>query len=99
MVDFPNILRVDEIFFAQILLKYNLDLLPVILREKLIDLNILRDGVIPIDTPRHKCTRILGSLRPLKTDTLQCLSKRWDSPQATLGMPYPSWIAPNSFFI
>jgi hypothetical protein len=51
-----------------------------------------------IDTPRRERTGILGSPRPLKLDTLQCLALLWDSSQATSGMPYPSWIAPNSFF-
>ena len=41
-----------------------------------------------IDTPRPKGARIVGSTRLLKLDTLQCLVQRWDSPQATLGMPY-----------
>jgi len=49
--------------------------------------------------PAVERTGILGSTRPLKLDTLQCLAQRWDSPQATLGMPYPSWIAPSSFLI
>jgi hypothetical protein len=36
------------------------------------------------DTPLHKRIRILGSTKPLKLDTLQCLAQRWDSPQALL---------------
>jgi len=50
-----------------------------------------------LDTPRRERTGILGSTKPLKLDTLQFLAQRWDSPQATSGMPYPSWISPSSF--
>ncbi len=37
-----------------------------------------------IDTPRPKGAGILGSAKPLKLDTLQCLAQRWDSPQALI---------------
>jgi len=49
------------------------------------------------DTPRRERTVIPGSTKPLRLDTLQSLAQRWDSPQATSGMPYPSWISPSSF--
>jgi hypothetical protein len=51
----------------------------------------LRDLVPLIDTPRSKETGILGSSRPLKLDTLQCLAQRWDSPQALI------WVCPTLF--
>ncbi len=49
--------------------------------------------------PAVERTGILGSTRPLKLDTLQCLAQRWDSPQATLGMPYPRSDCSKFFFI
>jgi len=56
-----------------------------------------RQGNGDIDTPRRKRAGIPGSTKPLRLDTLQPLAQRWDSPQATSGMPYPSWISPSSF--
>ena len=55
--------------------------------------------IVVIDTPRRERTGILGSTKPLSLDSLQSLDQRWGSPQATLGMPYPSWIAPSSFLV
>jgi hypothetical protein len=53
---------------------------------------------ILIDTLRSKDTEILGSPKPLNLDSLRSLNQRWGSPQATLGMPYPSCINASSFF-
>jgi hypothetical protein len=43
-----------------------------------------RVGTQLLDTPRLSGTRILGSPRPLKLDSLQSLDQRWDSPQALI---------------
>jgi uncharacterized protein len=37
-----------------------------------------------LDTPRRERTGILGSTKPLKLDSLQSLTQRWDSPQALI---------------
>jgi len=57
------------------------------------------DLQVEIDTPRRERTEILGSTKPLNLDSLKSLDQRWGSPQATLGMPYPSWITPSSFLV
>jgi hypothetical protein len=44
-----------------------------------------------LDTPRHKYTGILGSMRPLKLGSLRYLTQRWDSPQALI------WVCPTLF--
>jgi hypothetical protein len=36
------------------------------------------------DTPRRERTRILGSTKPLKPESLRLLAQRWDSPQALI---------------
>ena len=69
--------------------------LDVLLREWAAEKRIHDEPIF--DTPRRERTGILGSTKPLKLDTLQFLAQRWDSPQATSGMPYPSWISPSSF--
>ncbi|OBQ13219.1 MAG: hypothetical protein AN490_03205 [Anabaena sp. AL09] len=46
-----------------------------------------------------KAGEILGSPKPLNLDSLRFLNQRWDSPQATSGMPYPSCINASSFFV
>ncbi|WP_292761006.1 hypothetical protein [Nostoc sp. NOS(2021)] len=51
-------------------------------------------GLGIVDTPRHKWTGILGSMRPLKLGSLRYLAQRWDSPQAlTFRVPLGSCIA------
>ncbi|WP_414576035.1 hypothetical protein [Anabaena sp. CCY 9402-a] len=49
------------------------------------------DLVKQVDTPRSKRTGILGSMKPLKLDSLQSLTQRWDSPQALI------WVCPTLF--
>jgi hypothetical protein len=52
-----------------------------------------------LDTLRSKVPKILGSPKPLNLDSLRFLNQRWDSPQATSGMPYPSCISASSFLV
>ncbi|MBD2608685.1 hypothetical protein H6G81_30260 [Scytonema hofmannii FACHB-248] len=40
--------------------------------------------ICKFDTPRRERTGILGSTKPLKLDSLQSLTQRWDSPQALI---------------
>ena len=44
-----------------------------------------------IDTPTAKASGILGSLKPLKLESLRLLAQRWDSPQALI------WVCPTIF--
>ncbi|MEH2379403.1 MAG: DUF29 family protein [Nostoc sp.] len=50
-----------------------------------LDLEHLVEEVVDlVDTPRRERTGILGSTKPLKLDSLQSLTQRWNSPQALI---------------
>jgi hypothetical protein len=50
-----------------------------------------------LDTPLPKGERILGSVNPLKLDTLQLLAQRWFLPKREFGRAPPYLLESNSF--